>query len=119
MCTETYPDFATLLTTFGLDTVQPQIKHLYFHLHTATRLHQLYEGALQPCLHMLGCGVDAFDENYGHILAATETGEMWELGTTMTLDFPGASACLPYPHAKPRIPGYYSNPDASSIHAFR
>ena len=59
-----------------------------FQLHTATRLHQMYEGAIQPCLHTLGCGVDAFDENYEHILALTETGEMYQLGTTITLNSP-------------------------------
>ena len=48
----------------------------------------MYEGAIQPCLHTLGCGVDAFDENYEHILALTETGEMYQLETTITLNFP-------------------------------
>lgn len=36
----------------------------------------MYEGAAQPCLHTLGYGVDAFDENDEHILAATETSEL-------------------------------------------
>ncbi|KAG4424445.1 hypothetical protein IFR04_002501 [Cadophora malorum] len=48
----------------------------------------MYEGAIQPAIYTIGCGVDAFDENRQQISAVTETGEMCELGTTSTLSFP-------------------------------